>query len=67
MTREVLVWSGNCRDCAAMVYIAAHDETPDDIRERINEGDWESFPSCYACDGSIDWNGSDPLPLTIRA
>lgn len=36
--------------------------------ERIAEGpnEWEAFTSCFVCDASIDWNGNDLLPLTVR-
>lgn len=63
-----LAWSGNCRECFAIFVVAPHDETSEAGRERIAAGpnDWEAFASCFVCDGTIDWNGSDPLPITIR-
>lgn len=58
-----MAWSGTCENCYAIVVVAAHDETEDEDRELIATGpsDWSPFPSCYVCDGSIEWVGSDPV------
>lgn len=54
-----MAWGGNCRDCDAIVIVASNDGRTDKI---VADGpdEWDSFPSCYLCEGTIDWNGSDP-------
>lgn len=59
MAYTPMAWSGNCRDCDAIVIIAPYDSRTDRIVE-AGPDEWDTFPSCYLCDGSIDWNGSDP-------
>lgn len=58
-----MAWSGTCDSCYAIVVVAANYETEDEDRRLIAEGpsDWNTFPSCYVCDGTIDWIGSDPV------
>lgn len=69
MTKR-MAYSGMCSnpDCLAMYTVAPHDEAPVDSVERIADGpeEWEAFTDCFVCDSSIDWNGNDPLPVTIR-
>jgi hypothetical protein len=66
-----MAYSGNCSnsDCIAVYVVAPHDESPDDAAESIANGpeSWDdSFPDCFVCGQSIDWNGNDYLPLTVR-
>lgn len=67
---ERMAYSGTCSNsnCSAIYVVAAHDETPDEVVGQIASGpdEWETFTYCFVCDESIDWNGNDPLPLTIR-
>ncbi len=68
-----MVYWGNCSspDCSAIMLIAPHPESPDEIVEAIAEGpsDWPSLGvTCPVCDeGEIEWGGSDPLPYVIRS
>lgn len=68
MTR--MAYSGVCANelCSALFVVAPHPESPDDVAAMIEEGpnEWEGFTSCWVCDSSIDWNGTDPLPMVIR-
>ncbi len=70
MTNKRMAYSGNCSnpDCLAIYTVSPHDESPDESAERIAEGpdEWENFTYCFVCDSSIDWNGNDYLPVTIR-
>lgn len=69
MTNKRMAYSGTCSNpsCIAIVLVAPHDETPDDVAEQIAEGpdEWEAFTDCYVCGSSIDWMGNDYLPVTV--
>jgi hypothetical protein len=60
MSNDAVAWSGNCEDCDAIVIVAPYDDRTEEI-VADGPGEWESFPSCYLCGGSIDWVGSDPI------
>lgn len=63
MSGDRTAWWGTCDDCLALVAVYPHPERDDDIPDR---DDWEEpFPSCYVCDGRIDWGGSDPAADVI--
>lgn len=65
-----MAYAGTCRNelCSAVFVVAPHPESPDEVAEQIAEGpdEWEGFTECWVCDSSIDWNGSESLPMTIR-
>ena len=66
---EVAVaWSGTCDGCAATHVVYPHAEMLREDAEVLADGpdEWDSFTSCFICDGSIDWNGSDPVSAVIR-
>lgn len=70
MTNNRMAYSGLCSnpECSAIIVVAPHDDTPEEVVEQIAEGpaEWEAFTSCFVCDSGIDWNGNDYLPLTVR-
>lgn len=63
-----VAWSGVCEGCLATYAVYPHPEMLREDAEVLAEGppEWEAFPSCFICDGSIDWNGSDPVSAVIR-
>lgn len=62
MTEDTrMAWGGSCAECGAVVIIYPGDDSSAETHELIADGEWEGFPSCYVCDGTIEWNGSDPV------
>lgn len=61
--KEAVEWFGTCRDCLAVVKVAPHDEGTISTRDLIAEGpdEWDSFSNCLVCEGTIDWDGSNPV------
>lgn len=63
---DLMMWSGRCRDCGALMMFGADAETDEERAAEIENtwpGSYEDgpfLPDCIACDGRIDWNGSDP-------
>lgn len=49
---DSMVWWGSCQDCEARYIVARDEELP-------NPEEWEAFPSCFVCDGSVSIEGSD--------
>lgn len=67
--QEVAVaWSGTCSGCLATFVVYPHYEMLREDADVLADGpgEWDSFPSCFVCDSSIDWNGSDPVRSVIR-
>ena len=67
-SNDRMAWSGTCRDCLATWVVYPHYEADEDTVERISDGpgEWEGFSDCQVCDGTIEWNGSDPVGAVIR-
>lgn len=67
---ERMAYAGTCSnpDCSAMFVVAPHPESPDEAAQQIAEGpsEWENFTDCWVCDSSIEWNGTELLPMVIR-
>lgn len=62
-----MVWSGQCDECWTLVYLVASDEAPESEQETVS-AEWPEAGDCYVqdCDGGIQWNGNDLLPVVIR-
>lgn len=65
---DQMVYSGSCEDCYAVFHVAPHPESSDETVKLIEEGpdEWEAFPSCFVCDGRIEWNGNDPRWAVLK-
>lgn len=64
---QLIAWSGRCDSCGAVVIYAADAETEPDTVKIMQDWPetWERFSDCQVCDGSIEWNGSDPLARVL--
>lgn len=69
----LMIWSGRCGGCGALVFFGADSET-DSARAKEISTTWPgSYPDggfswdCMACDGKIDWNGNDPTSRVLPA
>ena len=67
-TRTDIAWSGVCNKCLACYVVYPHPDAKEDDRSWLASGpnEWDSFTSCFVCDGGIEWNGSDPTASIIR-
>lgn len=58
-----MVWSGQCDECLAMTFVMASDESSAEEQEAISDTWPKPMWECPVddCDGTIEWNGNDPV------
>lgn len=57
-----MVWSGQCDDCLALVFVMASGESTAEEQEAISDNWPKPSSECPVedCNGSVEWNGNDP-------
>ena len=63
MTVERMAWSGSCDECFTVHAIYPSLESSEAEQEEISRTWPTKFAFCYVrgCEGTIDWNGNDPI------
>lgn len=66
--KHAVAWSGTCDSCLTNYVVYPHPEADKDDAKEFAEGpdEWSGFTTCWVCDDSISWNGSDPVSAVIR-
>lgn len=59
--KEAIAWSGSCEICFTCVIVYPHQEGSAEDLEWLDNADWDGFPECYLCGGTIKWTGTAPI------
>lgn len=63
MSAERMAWSGACDTCLAGVIVYPTPDQQVEVQQELSETWPRGLAECPTadCDGTVDWNGSDPI------
>lgn len=64
-----MAWSGVCDECGTGHIVFPTDEQAPDVQQQVSETWPETFSDCMVadCDGTVEWNGNDPIASILHS